>query len=132
MNIRTLYLHSLILFLGACSLGKSFSDSDAVYEFPDKHSQFPGGPDKLSRYINSHVNYPEVAQQKGVQGKVYVAFIVEKDGSISNVEIVRGVSASINQEAMRVIRSMPKWNPALKDGLIVRSRARVPINFKLE
>ncbi|MGM0479571.1 MAG: energy transducer TonB [Bacteroidota bacterium] len=132
MNVRIIYLYSLIVLLAACSLGKNFSDSDAVYEFPDEHSQFPGGPDKLNRYISSHVNYPEDAQQKGVQGKVYVAFIVEKNGSISNVEIVRGVSASINEEAMRVIRSMPDWKPALKDGLIVRSRARVPINFVLE
>lgn len=131
MKYQTLIFYFLLAVLSACSLGKNVSESAIIYDFPDQHSQFPGGADRLSSYISRQVNYPEDAQQQGIEGKVYVSFVVEKDGSISNIGIVRGVSESINNEAMRVIGSMPNWDPALKDGLIVRSRARVPISFVL-
>jgi len=131
VQYQTLLFYFLFVLLSACSIGNNFSDSDVVYDFPDQYAQFPGGSDQLSSYISRNVNYPEEAQQRGIEGKVYVSFVVEKDGSTSNIEIVRGVSESIDNEALRVISSMPEWDPALKNGLIVRSSARVPINFVL-
>ena len=82
-------------------------------------------------YINNNLQYPEKAAENGVQGRVTVKFIVEKDGSISNVEVNRSVDPDLDNEAMRVIKNMPKWNPAKQNGTEVRAYYRVPVLFRL-
>lgn len=93
---------------------------------------YPGGPNALMRYIASNVKYPAEAQKNGIQGRVVVSFVVDVDGGISNVEVVRPVDPSLNKEALRVVKSMPKWIPGRQNGEYVRVRYNVPIAFRLE
>ena len=85
----------------------------------------------MDSYIGNNLQYPEEAKEKGVQGRVVVKFIVEKDGSISNVEVNQSVDPDLNNEAMRVIKNMPKWNPAKQNGTEVRAYYDVPVTFRL-
>lgn len=105
--------------------------SAEVIDFPDVEAQFPGGTSELRKFINEHIVYPEEAVKKKEQGKVFVAFLVKKDGSIEQIKIERGVSESLDAEAVRLIRLMPKWIPAEKDGKPIESICRLPIAFTL-
>ncbi|MGB0914469.1 MAG: energy transducer TonB [Crocinitomicaceae bacterium] len=102
-----------------------------VVEFPDVDAQFFGGILEMKKWINANVNYPQEAIEVGDEGLVYLSFVVEEDGSISNIEIERGVSTELDREAKRLIRNMPKWVAGEAKGLPVRSRCRLPINFEL-
>lgn len=102
-----------------------------VVEFPDVDAQFFGGVLEMKKWINANVNYPQEAIEVGDEGLVYLSFVVEEDGSISNIEIERGVSTELDREAKRLIRNMPKWVAGEAKGLPVRSRCRLPINFEL-
>lgn len=82
----------------------------------DMMPEFPGGEMKLLEYIAMNVRYPDIARQKGISGRVFVTFVVEPDGSISNVGILKGIGSSCDQEAYRVVKAMPKWKPGEKDG----------------
>ena len=93
--------------------------------------EFPGGEMKLLEYIAMNVKYPDIARQKGISGRVFVTFIVEPDGSISNVGILKGIGSSCDQEAYRVVKAMPKWKPGEKDGKKVRVSYMLPVNFML-
>ena len=83
-------------------------------------------------FISSHLKYPLVAEENGIQGRVIVSFVVEKDGSISNVKIAKGVDPSLDREAMRVINSMPRWTPGKIKGQPVRVKYTGPVNFRLQ
>ena len=96
-----------------------------------REASFPGGNDALASYLQTNVSYPEVAMKNNEIGKVFVSFVVEKDGSIQNVKVEKGVSSSLDEEAMRVVRSMPKWTPAVKEGKEVRAALTLPIVFHL-
>lgn len=102
----------------------------AYYDFQIM-SAFPGGMDGLIQYLSKNVQYPRKSRRKGIQGRVLVAFIIEKDGSLSNVEVLEGVNDEIDAEAVRVIKRMPKWKPAMEDGEEVRVLFRMPIAFRL-
>lgn len=104
---------------------------DKVFDAVEQYPSFPGGEGAMFSYISNNLQYPEKAQKNGIQGRVSVKFIVEKDGSISNVEVNRSVDADLDNEAMRVIKSMPKWNPAKQDGTEVRAYYYVPVTFRL-
>ena len=93
---------------------------------------FPGGPAELMKWLGSHVQYPAIAQENGVQGRVIVAFVVEKDGSVTDVTVVRSVDPSLDKEAARVVRQMPKWIPGKQNGAAVRVKYNVPVTFKLQ
>lgn len=101
-------------------------------EFPDKEALFPGGAAAMQRWIAENVEYPQVAREMGDQGLVYVSFIVEGDGSISDIKISRGVSEELDKEAKRVIRRMPNWTPAENQGKAVKTRCSLPIRFVLD
>lgn len=103
-----------------------------VYDVVDEMPCYPGGPNALMRYIASNVKYPAEAQKNGIQGRVVVSFVVDVDGGISNVEVVRPVDPSLNKEALRVVKSMPRWIPGRQNGECVRVRYNVPIAFRLE
>ena len=85
----------------------------------------------MDSYIGNNLQYPEKAKEKGVQGRAFVKFIVEKDGSISNVEVNRSVNPDLDNEAIQVIKNMPKWNPAKQNGTEVRAYYDVPVTFRL-
>ena len=96
--------------------------------------EFPGGQYALFKFISNNLNYPKDAKKKGIQGKVMVQFIVEKDGTIGDIRIIRSVSPDLDKEATRVfsLSSMPKWKPGMSDGVAVRVRYTFPITFKLD
>ena len=104
---------------------------DKVFDAVEQQPSFPGGQGAMFSYISNNLQYPEKAKEKGVQGRVVVKFIVEKDGSISNVEVNQSVNLDLNNEAMRVIKNMPKWNPAKQNGTEVRAYYYVPVTFRL-
>ena len=93
---------------------------------------YPGGDAALYKYIADNIHYPEQAKADGVEGKVYVRFIVTEDGSVVNAYVARGVGGECDEEALRVIKSMPKWIPATYEGKHVAVEYVVPINFKLQ
>ena len=101
-----------------------------VYDLVDEMPSFPGGLEELYKWIDNNVQYPAIAIDICIQGTVIVAFIVEPDGSVSNAKLVRSVDPSIDQEALRVVRQMPKWNPGKRAGIPVRVRCCLPIKFK--
>ena len=101
-----------------------------VYDIVEQMPSFPGGPAELMKWLSSHVQYPAIAIDICIQGTVIVAFIVEPDGSVSNAKLMRSVDPNIDQEALRVVRQMPKWNPGKRAGIPVRVRSCLPIKFK--
>jgi protein TonB len=104
---------------------------EEIIDFPDVEAQFPGGAAELQRWIASNVQYPQTAIEMDEQGKVYLSFVVESDGSISNIVVERGVSRDLDKEAKRLARSMPKWVAGEASGRKARTRCRLPINFTL-
>ena len=103
-----------------------------VYDLVDEMPSFPGGPAELMKWLSSHVQYPAIAIESCIQGSVIVAFIVEPDGSVSNAKLMRSIDPSIDQEALRVVRQMPKWIPGKQNGAAVRVKYNVPVIFKLQ
>ena len=105
---------------------------EEVFLVVEEMPEFPGGVLALRQYLASSVKYPVIAQENGIQGKVYVNFVVNKDGSVSNAKIARGVDPSLDAEALRVVSTLPKWKPGKQRGAPVRVSYTVPISFKLE
>jgi len=103
-----------------------------IVDFPDVEAQFPGGAAEMQRWINQNVQYPQTSIEMNEQGRVYLSFVVEPDGTITNVTVERGVSSDLDKEAKRVVRTMPKWTAGEAGGKKVRTRCRLPIIFTLE
>jgi protein TonB len=93
--------------------------------------EFPGGKDALFAYIGKNLKYPERAQEEGIEGVVYVTFVVEADGKISGVSVLRGIGGGCNEEAVRVVSGMPNWTPGMQAGKPVRVKYNLPIRYKL-
>lgn len=108
------------------------SSTGKVYDVVEEMPSFPGGQSALMSFLGSHIEYPLDAQENGVEGRVIVSFVVERDGSISYVKVVRSVAPSLDHEAMRVVKSMPKWTPGKQNGENVRVKYSVPIVFRLQ
>ena len=106
-------------------------NSNRVYDVVEQMPSFPGGISGLRTYLNQNTRYPAVAQENGVQGRVVVSFVVGKDGHISDVTVVRSVDPSLDKEAVRVIRNMPRWTPGKQGGEPVKVRYNVPVSFRL-
>ncbi|MBL1278723.1 MAG: energy transducer TonB [Fluviicola sp.] len=104
---------------------------DEIIDFPDVEAGFPGGAAAMQKWIADNVKYPQTAIEMNEQGRVYLSFVVEPNGSISNIKIERGVSADLDREAKRLLRKMPKWNAGEAKGRKARTRCRLPINFTL-
>ena len=106
--------------------------NDSVYQIVDEMPQFQGGDQAMFTYLSENIKYPEEAKDKGIAGRVFISFVVEKDGSVSNVEVKRGIGGGCDDEAVRVVKAMPKWKPGKKDGKPVRVSYMLPIVFKLD
>ncbi|MBO5750202.1 MAG: TonB family protein [Bacteroidaceae bacterium] len=107
-------------------------DEGEVFQVVEQMPEFPGGMDKLMEYLSKNIKYPSIAQENNIQGRVIVEFVVNKDGSIVEPKVMRSVDTSLDNEAMRVIKSMPKWNPGKQRGKAVRVRYTVPVLFRLQ
>ena len=107
------------------------TDED-VRDIVEQMPSFPGGNTALMQYLSNNVIYPKFAEEEGIQGRVVCTFVVEKDGMISNVKVVRSVDPSLDKEAVRVIKNMPKWIPGKQDGVPARVKYTVPVTFKLQ
>ena len=104
---------------------------EEIIDFPDVEASFPGGAAAMQKWIAENVNYPQTAIEMNEQGRVYLSFVVEPDGSISNIAVERGVSNDLDKEAKRLLRKMPNWSPGEAKGRKARTRCRLPINFTL-
>ena len=107
-------------------------DNDTVYNIVEQMPEFPGGVNALISHVGHNIVYPAEAKEKEIQGRVFVGFVVEKDGSISNVKVLKGIGGGCDEEAVRVISSMPKWKPGMQKGKPVRVSFQIPIYFKLD
>ena len=103
-----------------------------VFDVVEVMPSFPGGQAALLQYLNSHVKYDVVAQENGIQGRVTISFVVERDGSITDVKVARSVDPSLDKEAARVVSSMPRWTPGKQNGSAVRVKFNVPVVFRLQ
>ncbi len=106
--------------------------ADEIVIFVETQPSFPGGIDEFYRYLGQTVEYPKQAIRRGVSGKVFVEFVVDKDGSLSQLRVAKGIGAGCDEEALRVIRNSPRWNPGKQRGRAVRVRMVVPITFRLQ
>jgi periplasmic protein TonB len=108
------------------------ADETEVFFIVEDMPEFPGGELALRQFIANSIKYPVIAQENGIQGRVYVTFVVDADGSVSNPRIARGVDPSLDKEALRVVSLLPKWKPGRQRGKPVRVSYTVPINFQLQ
>lgn len=107
-------------------------EEDVIHVTAEFMPEFPGGTAALMKYLGTNIKYPTISQEMGSKGRVIVQFVVDKDGTITNPEVVRGVDAYLDKEAIRVISSMPKWKPGVQNGKKVRVKYTVPVVFRLQ
>ena len=106
-------------------------DDDRIYEMVEENAQFPGGDAECFKWLSDHIKYPSICVEQGVQGRVIVNFVVNRDGSIVDVKTVRSPDPNLTKEAERVVKLMPKWKPARQGNKTVRSRFTLPVMFRL-
>ncbi len=104
---------------------------DDVFVVVEEEPEFPGGTDALYRYLATNIKYPKEAKENKIQGKVFVSFVIEKDGSVSNIKVLRDIGGGCGEEAVRVVQQMPKWKPGRQRGKRVRTQYNLPLNFNL-
>jgi len=103
-----------------------------VFTIVEQMPSFPGGDQKMYEYLGKNIKYPQIARESGIQGRVFVNFVVEPDGHVSNVNVMRSLGGGCDEEAMRVVKAMPKWKPGKQRGKAVRVSYILPVNFKLQ
>lgn len=108
------------------------NDTKATFEVVEVMPEYPGGMEALIEYLGSNIKYPEQAKEEGIEGKVFVNFIVEKDGSIVETKVLRGIGGGCDEEAVRVVSQMPDWTPGTQGGQAVRVSYNLPISFELD
>jgi TonB family protein len=107
-------------------------DENGVYHIVEEMPEFPDGEKALMQFVADHIKYPEEAKKAGAYGRVFVGFVVEPDGSLSGFKVLRGIGYGCDEEAVRVVKSLPKWKPGMHRGEAVRVSYQIPIVFKLE
>lgn len=107
-------------------------ESDRVFSVVEQMPSFPGGMGAMMQYLSSNIKYPKEAEKKGIQGRVLLSFIVQTDGSITDVRISKSVDPSLDKEAIRVVKNMPKWIPGKQNGQPVRVKYTFPVTFRLQ
>ncbi len=105
---------------------------EEIFTIVETNPSFPGGDKKMYEYLGKNMKYPPIAQDNNIQGRVYVSFVVEKNGAITDVRVLRGIGGGCDEEAIRVVKSMPSWSPGKQRGKSVRVRFNLPIVFKLQ
>ena len=127
--MKKLFLIMLLAFVSVNAYSQSKEQDDAVYSMVSEQPSFPGGMQEMMKFISENRKYPAEAKAKDIHGKVIVAFVVERDGSLSDVKIRRGIGYGCDEEAIRLIKSMPKWTPGKKNGKAVRVSFMLPVTF---
>lgn len=107
-------------------------DEGEIFMIVEEMPEFPGGTEALQKYLSQSVRYPVIAQENGIQGRVYIQFVINQNGEVTNATILRGVDPSLDREALRVVEAMPKWKPGKQRNRPVRVSYTVPINFVLQ
>ena len=131
-HIKTMIMALVCAFAMVFAQAQEAANNDTtIYTIVDEMPQFPGGDSAMVAYIIHNVHYPQAEKEQGIQGKVFVGFVVEKDGSISNVGIKRGIGEECDAEAVRVVKNMPAWIPGKRNGATVRVSSMLPINYKI-
>jgi protein TonB len=105
---------------------------DEVFTYAEEMPNFPGGDEKLLNYFSTHIQYPDMARRAGVEGRLFISFVVRTTGEITDVQVIKGLGAGLDEEAVRVVKSMPKWNPGRQNGKPVNVKVTIPIIFKLQ
>ncbi|MEP2024780.1 MAG: energy transducer TonB [Reichenbachiella sp.] len=106
-------------------------EGDTIYSLADEQPTYPGGMSAFFKYIQTNLQYPEAAKAAGVEGRVFVEYVIEKNGSISGTKILKSLNGECDKEALRLISNSIKWNPGKIDGKAVRVKMALPLNFKL-
>lgn len=107
-------------------------ETDEIHITAEENPSFPGGITQFYQYVAKHLEYPKQAIRNGTEGKVYIKFVIDRDGSISNAEVLKGINQACDEEALRVIKNSPRWNPGKQRGQAVRVQMTLPISFKLQ
>jgi periplasmic protein TonB len=107
-------------------------EEEEIFQVVEQTAMFPGGYQALNKYLRDNIKYPQQAKETGTQGKVFLTFVVEKDGSITDIKILRDIGSGCGEEAIRVVKSMPKWTPAKQRGKTVRQQFNLPVSFALQ
>jgi len=107
------------------------TDENAIYQFVEVSPEFPGGEEELRRFIKENFVYPKDAKENGIEGTVYVGFVVEKDGNLSNINVERGINKDCDEEALRITKMMPKWKPGRQGGKNTDMKFTIPVKFQL-
>ncbi len=128
------YIAKIILGIMAIAMFSVLSgcQKDKVCLRPEKAPEFQGGEEALLKYLTATIKYPQLAKDSEIEGKVFVQFVVEKNGEITEAEVLRGIGYGCDEEVMRVVSGMPKWKPGEDKGKIVRSQMVLPCQFKLD
>ncbi len=108
------------------------ADTDQVFQLVEVDPEFPGGMEALTKYLSENIKYPEQAKKDKIQGRVYISFVVEKDGSVADAKVLRGIGGGCDEEALRVVNAMPKWTPGKMRNTPVRVQFNLPVAFKLQ
>jgi protein TonB len=129
---KLILLAAVALFCGTSAMAQTDEVDDAVFVVVEKSPEFPGGDDSLYAFIGRNIKYPEAAKKNKIEGRVFVTFVIEKDGQVSNAKILRDIGGGCGEEALRVVNSMPKWKPGTQRGNPVRVQFNLPIMFQLQ
>lgn len=129
---KLILLAAVALFCGTSAMAQTDEVDDAVFVVVEKSPEFPGGDDSLYAFIGRNIKYPEAAKKNKIEGRVFVTFVIEKDGQVSSAKILRDIGGGCGEEAIRVVKNMPKWKPGTQRGNPVRVQFNLPIMFQLE
>jgi protein TonB len=108
------------------------AEEQQIFMVVESMPAFPGGETELHRYLAENIKYPQMAKESGIQGRVFVTFVVERDGKVTDVKVLRGIGGGCDEEAIRVVKNMPKWTPGKQRGKPVRVQFNLPVKFTLQ
>ena len=128
---KLILLVVVALFCSTSVMAQTEVEDDAIFVVAENAPEFPGGSDSLYAYIARNIKYPETAKKEKIEGRVFVTFVIEKDGQVSSAKILRDIGGGCGEEAIRVVKSMPKWKPGTQRGNPVRFQFNLPVSFLL-
>jgi protein TonB len=129
--------HKILLAFAVffCTVGIAVAQDNSfceeIFTVVETQPEYPGGQDSLTSFLSRNINYPAEAKAKGIEGRVYVTFVVEKDGNLSSFKILRDIGSGSGDEVVRVLKKMPKWSPGKQRGKPVRVQFTLPVLFRL-
>ena len=128
---KVIVLFALAVFCSISIVAQTEVEDDAIFVVVENNPEFPGGSDSLYAYIARNIKYPETAKKEKIEGRVFVTFVIEKDGQVSSAKILRDIGGGCGEEAIRVVKNMPKWKPGTQRGNPVRFQFNLPVSFLL-